>query len=66
MLLVTALLIAAVVVIELVQPGLWAEWREERLRQSAAKTDAEISAAAQDARRAMNRAAGQGWRNRFE
>ncbi|MGL5827462.1 MAG: hypothetical protein ACRCYU_22045 [Nocardioides sp.] len=39
---------------------------EQRLNRDVQRADAEIGQAASEARRAMNRAAGQSWRNRFE
>jgi type II secretory pathway pseudopilin PulG len=49
-----------------VLPELVSQLRRERLLRSVRQAEAEVSVAAQEARRAMNDAAGQGWRNRFE
>lgn len=50
--------------------AVWLEYngerREQRVRQNLHRADAKLAAAAQDAKRQMNQAAGQSWRNPFE
>ncbi|MGL4338982.1 MAG: hypothetical protein ACRCYU_17965 [Nocardioides sp.] len=65
-LVVLAAFAAGIWVITVTQPNAVDQWRRERLIRSARRADAQVTQTAQDARRAMNRAAGQSWRNRFE
>ncbi|MGL5826321.1 MAG: hypothetical protein ACRCYU_16140 [Nocardioides sp.] len=58
--------VAGVVVWLLGDPATTTARAEQRLRQRVVPADAEIGMEARKARRAMNTAAGQSWRNRFE